>query len=1043
VQLPPDISQALYDALGENVQRPTVLVEFYENDVLPGINGFDPDTAILRIASISTDLNNTPVSFLGNAYTRYLAENPGDINRTITEKFNSINIILTNPEEPPNSGNRPMAAFILSNPIEGMFVVVRVVSRAFTAVTLVDSFVVFTGKLEKTFDVDTKNQTITLSAKQYIGSVDEQVPWRQFDPEDEEGTVATDPLFEGFIFSSRTGAVTFEQRVRRGGFLGLLGFKKTVTSTLQFTNHQGVEIEKFVPLVLGRAQVQFLPVAYIDAGTQINAIFCISEGPIKEIFDWRCLTNGFKFASDVDGNPDIDQFRYGYPGGTNGQVPFNNNLSGGIPANGYYSMSAMMSTAFYGTEVSQDDPAPEVIALILGMIIPMPDAAGDFTLEDCSDNPAFQTRWMLTHSRTFNLNPAFINDPQCVATACYCDGPVLDQTNGELILLPESDEPLYGVHFRRYHSTGLFTPEYWKHYFLGIGQDPLPELTLPLEADGLVRFFDPAAAPPVLDIKNLVRKRFTSNIYLTDKVKAVDFLFKVLLPSFRGYITQNARGKLDIKARRPGDNTLIRSAAVATNTEIAVNSILPWVSSLSGQVLVGVDLLTSELHTVTGTRYTSTANSITLAVTGNLTASGATLTGGDNDNPATGSVTITGLGDLTVTIDGHAVTYEPFTTDTTSTAAAQLTQHLKADLTLQPYLKFTWDKDTPTVIAIESKIGFLELDAPLAENHSIAEEVLRIQMAFSDRLFTPADLLKSNILRGSFRWPIGSRQSSVNRIDSTYTDSPQDFRAQPLRTRDADHVAQVKKRLPDELTLTAVDSFNQAKRLQASKLAELRDNDFFNQLSSDGRALLLEEGDLIVNTHASGGFRNVALRIEEVHVNLQDFDVVLVARRYATSAYGDVAPARNVPLPTTLSGASSFNTTGPPAIQFNTADFPPQGLIQTTDSEGITSIRGGMIFGASVFAQQAKVLLKRPGEVSFTQIDVKSPDGNLQAVFEFVASAEGTYTVRLEVCFVGGACNSTKPEAQITVGFGALGAMLTESAGLLLTEGGDFISTES
>lgn len=1036
MQLPPLISTPLYNALGESVQRPDVLVEFYANTVLPTVDGFDPDDALLRISSRSG------VTFLGNDYDRYLAENPGDITRTITEKFNSVNIVLSNPEEPPASKTRPMAAFILNNSIEGMFVVIRVLSRSFTATTLADSFVVFTGKLEKTFDVDTENQTITLSAKQYIGTVDEQIPWRQFDPEDEEGTAPTDPLFEGFLFSARNGAVTYNQRVRRNGILGLFGFKKTVTNTLHFTSHQGVEIEKFVPLVLGRAQVQFLPVAYIDVGSQVNAIFCISEGPIREIFDWRCITPGFQFSAVVDNNPEGNQFRYGYPGGTNGQEPFLNSPTGGLPANGYYSMSAMMATTFYGTDVSQDDPAAEVVAVILGMIIPLPDSAGDFTLADCSDNPAFQTRWVLTHDRTFNLDPAFINDPQCIATACYCDGPVLDQTNGELILLPSSDEALYGVHFRRYHSTGLLTPEYWKYYFLDEGVEPLPELTLPLEADGLVHFFDPTATAPVLTIKNLVRRRFTSNIYLTDKMKAVDFLFKVLLPSYRGFIAQNARGKIDIKARRPGDNTRVRSTASVTDTEIAVNNILPWVANLNGQVLIGVDTLTSELRTVTGTRYTSVANSITLAVTGNLTASGATLTGGDDDNPATGLVTVTGLGNLTVTIDGHAVTYEPFTTDTTSTAAAQLCQHLKADLTLQPYLKFTWDKNTPAEITIESKIGFLELDAALDEGHSIGQEVLRIQMAFADRLFTPADLPQSNIIRGSFRWPIGARQSSVNRIDSTYTDSPQDFKAQPLRTRDADHITQTGKRLPDELGLTAVDSFNQAKRLQASKLAELRDNDFFNQLTSDGRALLLEEGDLIVNTHASGGFRNVALRVEEVHLNLRDFELTLIARRYATSAYGDTAPARNVPLPTTLSGASSFNTTGPPAIQFNAIDFPPSGLTQTTDSEGITSIRGGMIFGASMFTQQAKVFLKRPLEASFTQIDTKQPDANLQATFEFIASTEGTYTVRLEVCFVGGACNATRPEATIIVGFGNLFGAMREGGGFILREGGGIMERE-
>jgi hypothetical protein len=1024
MQQVPQISQDLWDALDLKAQRLNVLVEIYSVSTLPESEGFNPDDATLRIADTTT-------AFLGNPYTRYV-ESVGIVNRTITKKFNTVSIRL-------NNMDRAMAAFVLDAPIEGKFCVIRLVSREFTATTLADSFVVFTGKCEK--PVDANNESITIGAKQYIGSVDEEIPWRTFSPDDELGRESTDVLFEGFLFSAKPGTITYKERVRRGGFLGLLGFKKTVTRTLQYSNHQGVEVDKAVPLILGRAQVQLVPVAYIDAGGQINAIMAVGEGPIKAFFDQRVITSGFQFASVADSNPEVDQYRFGYPGNTNGQVPFLNNLAGGIPGNGYYSQTAMFSSAFYGTDVSQDDPAPEVIMVIMGMIVPVPDESQDFTLTDWTDNPAFLTRWLLTHSRTFNLNPAFINDPQCIKTACYCDDPVLDETNGERILLQESETANYGVLYRRYHSTALFTPEYFKHYFLGDGQDPLPELTLPP-----AEFYDPADGPPVLDpaIQTLVRRRFSSNVYLTERTKSVDFLFDVLLTTYRGFITQNARGKLDIKCRRPADNTIIRSTVDALDTEVAVNTVLPWVASLSGQVLIGTDTLTSEVRTVTGTRYSAVANSITLVVAGSLTRSGATLTGGDDDNPATGSVTVTGLGTLTVTIDGHAVSYTTVAADTTATAAAMLTQFLKADLTFQTYLKFTWDKDDPTVISIQSKLGFLELDRALVNGHAIGQEVLRIQLAFSDTGADHADLAAANILLRSFSWPVGSRQSSVNRIDGKFIDSPHDFQVQQVRTRDQTHIDQVGKVLPEEITLTGVDSFSQAKRLENSALAELRDQDFFTQHTADRRAMLLEEGDIIVNTHASGGFRNLALRVEEVSLDLQRMTVAITARRYLTSAYSDVAAARNVPLPTNLTGDVAFSTTGPPSIAFNSADFPPNGLIQTTASDGITSIRGGVIFGSTRFPQRAKVFLKRPLESTFTQIATLEPDANLKAIIpDVIASDEGTYTFQLEVCFVGGACNATKPEATITISYGALGAMLTESAGILLTEAGDFISMES
>lgn len=972
MQKVPQISQALWDALGALTQRPNTLVELYANTALPTDDGFDPSDAVLRIA-------DAELSFLGNSYSRYLEEGGiQNIHRTITPRFNTVSINLTNPEEPPNSKNRPIAAFLLNNPIEGMFCVIRLISRAVTASTLADSFVAFTGKCEKPYD--SQKATISISAKQYIGSTEEEIPWRTFSPEDELGREPDDPLFEGFIYSAKTGSVAYRERVRRGGFLGMLGFKKTVTNTLQFTNHQGVEIDKVVPLILGRAQVQFNPVAYIDAGGQINVIYNASEGPIKTFFDLRCITSGFRFASVADNNPEVDQFRYGYPGGTNGQVPFLNNLTGGIPGNGYYSMSAMMSTAFYGTEVSEDDPAPETIAVILGMLVSLPDAAGDFDLTDWSDNPAFLTRWALTHSRVFNLNPAFINDPVCIKTACYCDAPVLDLTDGERILLQNSENGKYGVLYRRYHSTGLFTPEYFKHYFLNQGQDPLPELTLPT-----AEFYDPSGGVPTLTPLKKVRRRFTANIYLKEKMKSPDFLFKVLLPTFRGYLVQDARGKLDIRCKRPADRTLIRSAAIATDTEIAVQSILPWVADLSGSVIVGNDLLTSEIREVTGTRYTSIANNVSLAVTGNLTASGATLTGGDNDNPATGSVTVTGLGTLTVTIDGHAVSYTTVAADTTSTVAAMLTQFLKADPTLNPYLKFTWTPDTPTVISIESKMGFLELSSALQNTHGLAQEVLRIQMAFSDTGATHTDLAAANILQHSFGWPIGSRQSSVNRIDGKFIDSPQDFKAQGLISRDQDHIDQTGKKLTEEMTLTGVDSFSQAKRLEMSNLAELRDLDFFTQHTADRRAMLLEEGDLIANTHASGGFRNVALRVEEVSLDLSRMTVTIIARRYSTSAYSDEAPARKVPLPTTLTWADAL-----PGQPTNLT------LTQQNTTQGTSVISGSFDFAAYMGAQRARVFYRLEGSTDWTDAGLTVvPDSNNEGHFQIAGLPAGTYEVKV------------------------------------------------
>lgn len=134
----------------------------------------------------------------------------------------------------------------------------------------------------------------------------------------------------------------------------------------------------------------------------------------------------------------------------------------------------------------------------------------------------------------------------------------------------------------------------------------------------------------------------------------------------------------------------------------------------------------------------------------------------------------------------------------------------------------------------------------------------------------------------------------------------------------------------------------------------------------------------------------------------------------------------------------TFTVPAPPAITFNTEDFPPFGLSQTTDTEGITTIKGGAVFGASEFGRMAHVRVNGPSDAPgiFNEITTITPNSENEAVFEFIATESGVYTVQLEACFTSGSllCNSVKPEATITVALGGLRSLLAENAGFLITE---------
>lgn len=91
-----------------------------------------------------------------------------------------------------------------------------------------------------------------------------------------------------------------------------------------------------------------------------------------------------------------------------------------------------------------------------------------------------------------------------------------------------------------------------------------------------------------------------------------------------------------------------------------------------------------------------------------------------------------------------------------------------------------------------------------------------------------------------------------------------------------------------------------------------------------------------------------------------------------------------------------------------------------------------------MFAQFANVrLIMRAGVVVNQLVAVIRPNDpsipDWEAVFEFIASADGLYTVELEVCNQWG-CNTTKPTASIVIGFGTLTGISTELGELITQE---------
>lgn len=175
---------------------------------------------------------------------------------------------------------------------------------------------------------------------------------------------------------------------------------------------------------------------------------------------------------------------------------------------------------------------------------------------------------------------------------------------------------------------------------------------------------------------------------------------------------------------------------------------------------------------------------------------------------------------------------------------------------------------------------------------------MRVEAAFSDRAQTRTTLTASNVLKATYKWKLGARESAINRIDLKFRDASQDFRLVELRLRDDDHIDKIKKINNKEINGQSIDNYNQAYRIAAGMLTEARDADFFYEWSSDKTAVLLEEGDVVAITDDGAQVYNVPVRIESIEFDVEKGAVTckFTARLYATSLYDDSVADRTIPI---------------------------------------------------------------------------------------------------------------------------------------------------
>lgn len=652
----------------------SVIVELYPATAEPP---FDPEDAILRYAAISN------LSFLGEDYTR-LITSFGKIKRTIEAELNSASVELDNRDNIPST-------YELTSGYEGLIKVVRLISRN-QSDEIEKSLILFAGRCEQIQGGN--KESLSLKADQVFGAIDAEIPRRQFSPVDINGRTPQDVLFEGFIFTPQYGTVTYSQRQKRGGLFGLFGIKKTVTKNLQYSSFSDLDADSFLPEAFGRVQMYGTHIGYADLGTFLLMTTAFCEGEIENYVTFRTDDTRFIFSGQVP--------RYGKLGNVGGQVPNPDTRFNSI-ANGYFSRTALLFSGVNGSNIQTVDAAPGIIGVILGRKIVIPDAAGDWVTTAWSDNAAAIVKFALVSDDYGKLSDAWLNLPSFLEAYNFHNEYIFDTSYSDLIFTPDTDNFSAGdKELSRYFiSTGYCGTEYFKllagdatfsDTFLRTAIIEPYDSIIPIEPPDP----DPGPGGTYASLQFFIRRRYTTNIVVSEKTKLTDFIYKQILSTCNGFLSQDEQGRIKFNNKKPADWCLATDGI--KGTEIEVDDVSRFVADTSRFLLIDPHTANAEIRIIETAVYSNDAPSI--SSDGDLDVSGGFGGGDGASTPMTCTLVVTGATPLdlfSLTIDGTEFSFRVGTGDTVATVAGFIFATINAHPVLSRKFRADWTPGTDEV----------------------------------------------------------------------------------------------------------------------------------------------------------------------------------------------------------------------------------------------------------------------------------------------------------------------------------------------------------
>lgn len=855
------------------------------------------------------------------------------------DELNTADVEFSNVERGENS----MVRFVLNNHVKGMWMVIRLIFPDLKDA----SHVVFWGKCERPGGINT--ETITISAKQDLGNHGQKIPFRNYSAncplefakpfggclgnqtlEEKStaykqavakfGSAGCNKLFTTCSVFANTNYFQGQRVVAVSGQFSYITIEEVVKRVLFWTKRKKIrkvktdswssvnqsEGDETIPVAFGRCQIEGHPIVWADTGEQVKTLYGICEGKISAFAFTKSRVEGISILQVIE--------HLGDWGGVGTQTP--DTLFGGV--SGVHSRLAYLEITTNGSSPTQVDDAPLITTVVRGLEVPVPDAEGNFTSEEWSNNPVAILRFLLTDSRFGRMPLERINDAVAYDTFLDCDEIVEDRTNEETIVLPANEYDNYDVGYRRFRSTGRYSAykDMYTHHEL---PESLVSIDYPDFEHPEVRWFNPFQPYVVPVQQNVLRQKYTLNGAIQEETSLLDLIYEKVLPVFKGFLNYSHEGMVEIRSRRKADNGYLRAKIDPNRLSIPITNISPWRNDYSGFIVIGVSKEEAEYRKVIGYQYSPACHGLNIDVTTNSSTlmvnstdiSGATTNSAGlgyihfSGTPAAGDV-VTGVfdaGDAEFTIKYTADGVESITSITRMYAA-----FLNANLQFKNYLTAYILPEHPTRIVIRCELGSLLLDQPTEYSHDIAEEVLRVQTVFENcgELTANKSARFDNFLEGTFSWN-EDNTDDVNAVTARYTSAVDDFRATILTPRAAwDTIDLEGELVKEEIDLTFVDNYWQAAYLAKGEAIDRIDGNLHFSFSTNlEHGLALELGDVVAVRHDSGdgALNYVPVWVTKKSINLDDFTIEIGCKLYLSAAFDYRVAPIDALLTTTLNTA--------------------------------------------------------------------------------------------------------------------------------------------